>query len=195
MITVEARGFKGGIWLLWNRHDVEIEELSSTAQILIVLVREGRGLPCLLSIMYASPNPFDRAELWTYLSQLGGLVGIPWAVMGDTNQPLDLHDKLGGHPINLLKANKLWEAINNCRLLDMGFQGPRFTWTNCHTGTTKIRERIDRAWCNLEWQRYFSTTIIRHLARLQSDHHPLLLHIPTTPVVRYTGFRFLEPWF
>lgn len=136
VMTVEARGFAGGIWLMWNRQDIEVEEISSNDQILNVLVWEERRAPFLLSFVYASPNILTRAELWQFISHLGEFFDIPWADMGDFIQLPNIIDKFGGRLVNLANANKLRTTINKCRLIDMGFQRPRFTWTNSRTGTT-----------------------------------------------------------
>lgn len=195
MITVEARGFAGGIWLMWNQQEVDIEEISSNEKILNVLIQEEGKIRCLLSVVYASPTITMRMELWSYISQLGEIVDIPWVVMEDFNQPLEMKDKYGGRPINMVNANRLRDTINRCRVVDIGFQGPRYTWTNCRTGPASIREQIDSVWCNLDWQCRFTTTVVQHLTQTYSDHHPILLQILNITRARFKGFRFLEPWF
>lgn len=59
-----------------------------------------------------------------------------------------------------------------------------------------IRERIDRAWCNLRWHHAFGNATVQHLPRVESDHHPLLL-AGLTPWITAcsSGFRFLESWY
>lgn len=59
-------------------------------------------------------------------------------------------DKMGGAPFKPRRARVLVETIQDCRLIDMGFQGPKFTWTNGRKGRGNIKERIDRGWCNVE---------------------------------------------
>lgn len=98
--AVEAVGFAGGIWLLWDRNLVEVEALSHFDQVLNVGVQSGSGKYWLLSIMYASPNPLWRSELWHYLMKLGSIVEIPWLLIGDFNQVLDVWDKVGGNGVN-----------------------------------------------------------------------------------------------
>lgn len=107
MIAVETRGFAGGIWLMWNRHKLTVEDLSSNDQILNILVHEKRISPCLVSIVYASSNALTRADLWKYITQLGEIVHIPWAIMGDFNQPLESVEKHEGRPIIIANADKL----------------------------------------------------------------------------------------
>lgn len=146
--------------------------------------------------MYASPQADLRAALWQYMSQLGCVVNIGWMVVGDVNQPLDSIDKRGGQPVNQNLANQLRSTIEACHLMDMGFQGARFTWTNGRTGTANIRERIDRAWCNVHFYQHFNGTVVWHLLCMALNHHPLLIRDPQlTTQTTFTGFRFLEAWF
>lgn len=41
-IIEEARGFLQGIWLMWNRQEVDIERVASNNQMVSVLVKEDR---------------------------------------------------------------------------------------------------------------------------------------------------------
>lgn len=110
--------------------------------------------------------------------------------------PWTAETKKGGKPINQNLANQLQSTIDGCNLLDMGFQGSRFTLTNGCTGTVNSCERIDRAWCNVLFTQQFDRTVLKHLIRTAFDHHPLLLGEPqTTTSTIFTGFRFLEVWF
>lgn len=141
---VEVVGYAGGIWVFWDQSRIQVEPISSHDQILTVLVTDvGTPRPWLLSIIYASPQPLLRDQLWQYIAQLGTFVQIPWVLAGDCNQPLVDADKIGGRPINSGRAAKLRAALDVGSLIDLGFQGPRFTWTNGRIGAACIRERID----------------------------------------------------
>ena len=50
-------------------------------------------------------------------------------MLGDFNEVLNSDEKLGGRPINCNRALKFQECLNSCGIIDMGFSGPRFTWT------------------------------------------------------------------
>lgn len=60
----------------------------------------------------------------------GHLIDVPWLIAGDVNQALEVSDKMGGRHINQMQAGKLRAMIDDCQLIDLGYQGPKFTWTN-----------------------------------------------------------------
>lgn len=196
LLAMEAVGFVGGIWVLWDETRVVVEEIFSHNQIVTVAIHDPGGEPWFASIIYASPNHLCRQELWFYLKKLGYLIHLPWLLIGDFNQIISPLEKHGGSPPNTTRMCQLQEVVTESRLLDLQFSGPRYTWTNCRHGRANIKQRIDRAWCNLGWHHHFAGAGIRHLPRTRSNHHPLLLqydHRPTRE--RFTGFRFLQAWF
>lgn len=42
-----------------------------------------------------------------------------------------------------------WEMIDVGGFIDLGFIGPKFTWTNNRKDGALIQERMDRAWGNI----------------------------------------------
>lgn len=80
--------------------------------------------------------------------------------------------------------------------MDVGFHGPCFTWTNGQKGKANIRERLDRVWCNVHMWQSNADLSIKHLLRVASDHHPILLGKPRLATTgMYKGFHFLDVWF
>lgn len=94
IMAVEANGFAGEIWLMWDPQAVSIEGIAQYDQILNVLVTPPHGRVLLLSTVYASP--------------------IPWIIAGDVNQALDGSDKMGGRPINRMQVERLQSMVDDC---------------------------------------------------------------------------------
>ena len=85
--------------------------------------------------------------------------------------------------------------MDNYGLMDLGFQGPGFMWTNKSLDWHhNIKEWLDRGLGNAEWKLLFPATEIFHLPRVKSDHCPILLNIdplePKTP----KSFQFEQMW-
>lgn len=176
LYVVEALGYGGeGIWLLWNCNMVKVEVLSAHDQAMTALVTKIDGQTWILIMVYASPNYQIWEQLWQYIIDLGCVVNWLWVIIGDVNQPLEEKDKRGGRVINRNLASKLRQTVDMYNLMDMRFQGPQFMWSNGREGKAKIRERIDKAWCNTHWNQTHDRTCLEHLTRVASDHHPLLL--------------------
>ena len=57
---VEAQGFQGGIWVLWNEDEIEVEVLTSHAQFVTVELKQHGRLSWVLTCVYANPQPQTR---------------------------------------------------------------------------------------------------------------------------------------
>lgn len=95
-VAVEACGFAGGIWLRWDSSMVDIEVISKNNQTLNVLIKIENGWCWILTVVYASPNPIFRRELWLYLIQMGAIMTVPWITIGDFNQVIIVSNMWGG---------------------------------------------------------------------------------------------------
>ena len=60
---VEATGFSGGIWLLWDDH-WHIEILETTSQYIHCRIWDDMGMNFLFSVVYGHPAPTLRNRLW-----------------------------------------------------------------------------------------------------------------------------------
>lgn len=49
-----------------------------------------------------------------------------------------------GQNNNRKHASRLRKVIDTCQLMDLGYQGTKFTWSNGRVGAAHIKERIDR---------------------------------------------------
>ena len=129
------------------------------------------------------------------MSQVGQLHNLSWLLLGDFNEVLSSEDKLGGRRVNLNRALDFKACLDSCNLLDLGFLGQKFTWSNCRQILDLIQERIDRFFANPAWRLMFPEASITHLPRVFYDHCPVLLelsHPPPGPQNR--PFRFQTMW-
>ncbi|XP_028089100.1 uncharacterized protein LOC114289558 [Camellia sinensis] len=190
-------GFAGGIWLLWNDLEIACEVLLTTEQEIHAWIKvPSNPSPWLLSAIYASPHYNHRCILWDNLMLLSATHSSPWLMLGDFNEILTSADKFGGRALQPHRARRFQECIDECGMIDLGFAGPRFTWTNLRSTGALIRERLDRCWCNNSWQLLYPETKVLHLPRVHSDHCPILLDTDPSSTLRPTRpFRFETIWF
>ena len=189
-------GYAGGLWLLWDSDRVEILPLSSTEQEIHATVKvRNSNLSWLLSAIYASPRYAERQVLWNNLNRVAELHNLPWVLAGDFNEPIVGEDKFGGRPVSMNRSLILKECLDRCNMIDLGFNGPRFTWTNRREVQGLIQERIDRFFVNPSWCLLYPEARVSHLTRCHSDHCPVLLELqPTIWTNRTRPFKFQRFW-
>ena len=72
-------------------------------------------------------------------------------MIGDFNEMLGGEDKFWGNHINLNKALEFKACLDSCNFVDLGFVGPKYTWTNKRQISDLILERLDRCFANPIW--------------------------------------------
>ncbi|CAN1801891.1 hypothetical protein LINPERHAP1_LOCUS23152 [Linum perenne] len=189
--VVEARGFGGGIWILWNDPNITITTLSSSTQFLHFRAQNDLGKSCLTIVVYAAPNLMGRRVLWKDLKGLSNLISEPWLLVGDFNAMIEPSEKSGGARFNHVQAKEFRDCIHDCSLFDTGFTGAKFTWFR-----GKLKERIDRALCNDYWLRAFQDAQTYHVERIKSDHRPILVRLSNSYIAARPPrlFRYNAAW-
>ena len=191
-IHIETIGFTGGLWLLWNSDIVEVVQLAITEQEIHVEVKVlATNLSWIFSAVYASPRNVERCILWENLIKVVDLHNKPWVIAGDFNEPLLNEDKFGGRPVSLSRSLLFKDCLDKCNMVDLGFSGPWYTWTNRREINNLIQERIDRFFMNPSWCLLFPDARVSHLTRCHSDHCPVLLEtVPRQTTFLKRPFRF-----
>ena len=135
--------------------------------------------------IYASPRSAERHILGNSLIKVAKLHDMPWVLAGDFNEPLTGEDKFGGRPVSVNRSLLFKECLDKCSMMDIGFNGARFTWTNKRPLHALIQERIDKFFVNPSWCLLFPDAKVVHLIRCHSDHYPVLLDMqPRTSTAR-----------
>ena len=131
LVVADIIGFAGGIWLLWRTNLVHVEVLAAIEQEIHAIIRvRSQSLSWIISAIYASPRFAERCLLWENLKLIASLQDLPWALMGDFNEVLSEEEKARGNPICQRRVRAILNYMNECQILDLGFCGPKFTWTN-----------------------------------------------------------------
>lgn len=102
----------------------------------------------------------------------------PWLVGGDFNNVLGANEKIKGKGINNKRSKLLWDCINSCNLIDLGFKCCKFTLSNYRKKNNDlILERLDKVFANEKWISLFPKAAITHLPKTHSGHNPILIEI------------------
>ncbi|CAN1169900.1 hypothetical protein LINPERHAP2_LOCUS28669, partial [Linum perenne] len=98
---------------------------------------------------------------------------------GDFNCVTNGSEKEGGLTPNPRAIADFLTFILDLQLIDVGFSGPIFTWSNKHHIPQKvISSRLDRFMISPQWLYAWSETAVTHLATSNSDHLAYTFNVP-----------------
>lgn len=63
-------------------------------------------------------------------------------MMRDFNEVLLSNEKVGSHLVNTRIALRFQECLDACDMMDMGFSGAKYTWSNMRGVAELIQERL-----------------------------------------------------
>lgn len=66
-----------------------------------------------------------------------------WICFGDFNEVLHQHEKQGAALRPYHQMEKFKEIVESCGLIDLGYEGTKFTWNNEKEGAQFTKERLD----------------------------------------------------
>ncbi|XP_019180350.1 PREDICTED: uncharacterized protein LOC109175534 [Ipomoea nil] len=191
---VEAVGYSGGIWLLWQ-DSIDIEILYTHPQFVSFQVAENGSSPRLMSAVYGSPNLSLRKRLFSDLSGHHFYPQGSWLSFGDFNSVTSSNEVSNTEAFTASRCSDFNEWIFREGLVDLGFTGPSFTWTRGIDTPTFKGARLDRALCNVEWSLRFPNTTVNHLPRIRSNHSPLLISTASSSLRKSSySFKFNIAW-
>lgn len=174
----------------------ELFILSSTEQEIHATIKvRCSNLSQIISPTYSSPRLNERRILWSNLTKVAQLHQMPWLLLGDFNEVLSGEDKYGSRSININRALEFKDCLDCCNFLDLGFFGPKSTWSNCRQISDLILERIDRCFANPSWRLLYLKASVTHLTRVYSNHCSVLIELNKPSLVtRNKPFRFQSMW-
>ncbi|GAA0153432.1 hypothetical protein LIER_11674 [Lithospermum erythrorhizon] len=83
--------------------------------------------------------------------------------MGDFNPLISGDERIGGNAPNPISMSDFSQCIQNSSLIDDGFVGSKYTWTN-----GKLSQRLDRVLCDQLCLDTFLVLNVCHLAKTAS---------------------------
>ncbi|KAI9093888.1 hypothetical protein K1719_026886 [Acacia pycnantha] len=145
----------------------------------------------LFTAVYGSPQAQYRKYLWQDVSLLNSNLSSPWLLAGDFNAILNHDERQGGSTHRADGCSLFNNFVNSNGLMDMGSQGPKFTWRR-----GSLFMRLDWAICNPQWLHSFPSCEVTHLAKIKLDHRPIHISLGSGSKAShfYTPFKFLAPW-
>ncbi|KAK9901868.1 hypothetical protein M0R45_001892 [Rubus argutus] len=186
-------GQSGGLALFW-KEDIDVRFRSKSHHHIDVMVDSASpSLPTWrFTGFYGHPSQTERFRSWSLLRELSDEHSLPWVVMGDFNELLHAHEKVGGWRRTERQMQGFHDALSYGDLFDIGYLGMSFTWKDSET-----KCRLDRVVASATWTDLFSVARVTHLPPSRSDHIPLLLGVYASnpPACSFHHrFRFESFW-
>ncbi|XP_074297688.1 uncharacterized protein LOC141628442 [Silene latifolia] len=143
--AVDCVGKSGGLALLWKKSYV-CSVISATVHYIDVEVGEGEE-QWRVTGFYGWPAVQDRHLSWQQLRILASTSLLPWMCLGDFNEILYSTEMKGGSRMQW-QMNNIRDAVDECGLRDLPYEGYAFTFDNGQAGDANRQCRLDRAMVN-----------------------------------------------
>ncbi|KAK4713764.1 hypothetical protein R3W88_019671 [Solanum pinnatisectum] len=150
-----AAGLFGGMVIIWKNDVLNVGDISITPQSIHVSIQiNSDPNPWFFTAIYASTDFYSRIRLWEKFCVFPPRL-LDISLLGATlMKSLGIMKVWGGGGfINNTISNLFRKCLDQCRLLDLGFKGGKFTWTNKRYKNRQslILERLDRCLANNSW--------------------------------------------
>ncbi|KAM1752922.1 hypothetical protein EV2_005630 [Malus domestica] len=143
--------------------------------------------------VYGTSYSSENVDFWRGMIQNFGSDDTPWICGGDFNEFLWDHEKSGRAEVRYNRTRYLEEFMSKLEILDLGYNGPKFTWRGKRNGQL-VEARLDRAFGNENWQVLWPNCLVSIGTTLGSDHNPVLVHCTPKVDIRKKLFRFEAYW-
>ncbi|XP_020700294.1 uncharacterized protein LOC110112417 [Dendrobium catenatum] len=131
-------GKSGGILVLWRKDITSFDILEANEQVVVGNLCLPDGVCWTIAVVYANKDHHVRRNLWHILSQYA-TGDRPFLIGGDFNCCLSQSEKKGGKRFTYSAGAQEMADFLSCNdLHDLGFVGPKYTWSNNKDGTSKI---------------------------------------------------------
>ncbi|XP_050379552.1 uncharacterized protein LOC126796881 [Argentina anserina] len=147
-----------------------------------------------ISWLYGPPYVKGKDEFWADWKDMGHDEDTAWVVIGDMNEIVYSFEREGGSNWVPGRHTFLSDFILSNSLLDIGYKGSRFTWSRKEGEIVVLQERLDRCLTNDKWIIDWPSSCLTHLARIGSDHNPILLSAELVIGKRRSTFKFEAAW-
>jgi hypothetical protein len=150
-----------------------------------------------LTCFYEHSVADKRQESWDLLEHLKFYALRPWLCLGDFNEITSQEENEGGAVRQERQMQSFRDVLESCNLHDLGYDGAKFTWTNCRYDGEFIKERLDRAVANSYWSTIFREVSVNVLAARSSNHKPIWVKYAVCggeQAIYHRQFKFEAKW-
>ena len=186
LISPQGHG-SGGLALFWKQ-GINLTVVDSCKNFINVQIKYENKL-FQTTFVYGDPEPIQRRNTWTKLTNDAANRDEPWFLIGDFNDIVNGQEKTGGRerPEGSFSDFRTFLAEND--LFDIPHTGDFLSWRGVR-GDDVVRCRLDRAVANSSWFDLFTSASLEYLRYEGSDHRPILTCFDLTKKKGKGLFRF-----
>jgi hypothetical protein len=130
MFGVDCVGCSGGLLLFWKADfQVDVQNYSRR-HISAVVSGTGWGPAWKLTCFYGYPETAKKKESWALLRHVSHFQPSPWLCVRDFNEVVQMSEIQGTNYRPRWQMEDFQRGLEDSGLHDLGFQGPKFTWSN-----------------------------------------------------------------
>ena len=104
----------------------------------------------MLISVHGPPYLTKRKKFWESMEEVISTFSGLWLIIGDLNSTTANSNKVGGNQNGESSSRCFRNFATNVGAIDLGFTGPKFTWTNKRDGWANIRICLDHGLCNAD---------------------------------------------
>ncbi|KAM0911064.1 hypothetical protein ACQ4PT_013724 [Festuca glaucescens] len=188
----------GGLALFWlPQYTVTLKGFN--AHCLDMMFSSEGSAPCRATFVYGEARRELRHEFWTLLYRLRLEWNGPWICCGDFNEALTQDEHCSARDRSEAQMALFRDCLDTCGLMDLGFSGPKFTWSNRQCAEDHVKVRLDRAVDNEAFINSYDDCQVENIITTTSEHLAIYItlaklsdNIKHMPVQH--GFRFEAAW-
>ena len=126
--VVPKVGHSGGLVLYW-RSLINLTIEGSNKYYIDAIVDKSLESEWRLTGFYGEANTTRRNEAWDKLRSLNSRPERPWLCCGEFNEIIIQDENLGGATRSHNQMQQFRDVIDECGFMDLGFEGPKYTWS------------------------------------------------------------------
>jgi hypothetical protein len=135
-----------------------------------VIVSTDESVPWRATFVYGEPRRELCHFFWDMLKRLRHEWSGSWLSCGDFNEVLVHDEHYGSTDRSDAQMELFRDCLDNCNLVDLGYCGLKFTWTDRQDAQCNIRVRLDRVVANATFSSMFENCSVGNIITTTSYH-------------------------
>ncbi|CAA0818673.1 Unknown protein, partial [Striga hermonthica] len=192
--VVNPTGTAGGLLLLWSKDVLISQIICHNFCMEVEYYTPFTNKSSWIIFVYMSTAKNTREHQWDLLKGMQQKWGSSWLCAGDWNDICNPVEKRGGLPRTPTSCLGFNSFISDLGMIELKWVGYNYTWANNREHEGFVEEKLDRAFCSIDWLTEHPNATVENILRSSSDHSMLLINTNATPQQMKSRFSFDKRW-